>query len=167
MMSIISKEEALKLLEGSSKNAHSILVSKILRALAGEFGEDEDEWELVGLLHDLDYDLVQGDMSQHGIKASELLKGRLSERGLHAIKAHDHRAGVEPETLLDESLIFADSLAVFTEDQTIDATAETSEIEDELQEEAAIKPWISENILIYSGRKRISILQVLRRILDF
>lgn len=166
-MPTISKGEALKLLKGSSRYSHSILVSKVMRALAGIFGEDEGEWELVGLLHDLDYDLIQRDISQHGIKASNLLKGRLSKRGLHAIKAHDHRTGVEPETLLDESLIFADSLAVFTEDQPIDASAKASELEDMLREEATLKPWIIENILTYSSRKRISILKVLQMILDF
>jgi len=161
-MPTISKEEALQLLKGSSKYSHSILVSKIMRALAGKLGEDEDEWELVGLLHDLDYDLVQGDMSQHGIKASELLKGKLSERCLHAIKAHDQRTEVEPETLLDESLIFADSLAIFARDQHIDASADTSKIEDALRKEAVVKPWISENILKYSDQFGISISQILQ-----
>ena len=166
-MSTVTKEEALQLLKGSSKYSHSIMVSKIMRALARRFGEDEDEWELVGLLHDLDYDLVHGDMSQHGVKASEMLKGKLSESSLHAIKAHDHRTGVEPETLLDESLIFADSLAVLMEDQAIDVSSEASEIEDALREEAAFKPWISENIFAYSSRRGISILQVLQTMLDF
>lgn len=161
-MPAITKDEALKLLEGSSKYPHSILASKIMRALAGRFGEDEDEWELVGLLHDLDYDLVRHDMSQHGVKASEMLKGRLPERGLHAIRAHDHRTGVKPETLLDESLIFADSLAVLMEDQSLDASTKASEIEEMLREEAAVKPWISENIRSFSGRKRISISQMLK-----
>ena len=161
-MPTISKEEALQLLKGSSKYSHSILVSKIMRALAGKFGEDEDEWELVGLLHDLDYDMVQGDMSQHGIKASELLKGKLSERGLHAIKAHDHRTVVEPKTLLDESLIFADSLAIFMEDQPIDSSSEASEIEDALRKEAVVKPWILKNVLKYSGQFEILIKQILQ-----
>jgi len=166
-MSTITKDEALKLLEGSSKYSHSILVLKIMRVLARRFGEDEDEWELVGLLHDLDYDLVQGDMSQHGIKASEALRGKLSERSLQAIRAHDHRTGIEPKTLLDESLVFADSLAVFAEDHPFDASADTSVIEDELREEAKVKPWISDNILSYSDRRKISILQILQTILDF
>ena len=161
-MPTISKEEALKLLEGSSKYSHSILVSKIMRALAGIFGEDEDEWELVGLLHDLDCDMVQGDMSQHGIKASELLNGKLSERGLHAIKAHDHRTVVEPETLLDESLIFADSLAIFMKDKPINPSSEASEIEDALRKEAAVKPWISKNVLKYSDQFEILITQILQ-----
>ena len=161
-MPTISKEEVLKLLEGSSKYSHSIIVSKMMRALAGIFGEDEDEWELVGLLHDVDYDLVHWDMSQHGIKASDLLKGKLSERALHAIKAHDHRTGVEPETLLDESLIFSDAMAVVAADQHIDASADTSKIEYALRKEATVKPWISKNILKYSNKFGISISQILQ-----
>lgn len=161
MMPPISKEEAVKLIEGSSKYSHSILVSKIMRVLAKKFGEDEVEWELVGLLHDLDYDQVQGDMSQHGIKAADILKGRLSERSLHAIRSHDFRTGVKPETLLDESLIFADSIAILIEDQHINASTEALRIEEALQVESTRKPWITKNIITYTGRKRISVLQVL------
>lgn len=161
MMPPITKEEAVKLIEGSSKYTHSILVSKIMKSLAEKFGEDEFEWELVGLLHDLDYDQVQGDMSQHGIETADILKGRLSERSLHAIRSHDFRTGVKPETLLDESLIFADSLAVFIEDQHINASTEALRIEEALQVEAVRKPWITKNILTYTGRNRISVLQVL------
>lgn len=160
-MPTITKEEAVKLMEGSSKYTHSILVSKIMRALAEKFGEGEGEWKLVGLLHDLDYDQVQGDMSQHGIKAAEILRGRLSERSLDAIRSHDFRTGVKPETLLDESLIFADSLAVFVEDQHINASTKALRIEEALQVESTRKPWITKNILTYTGRNRISVLQVL------
>lgn len=155
-MPLISKEQALRLLEGSSTYSHSILVSKIMRVLAGEFGEVEFEWELVGLLHDLDYDLVRGDMSQHGVKAADILNGRLSERCLHAIRSHDHRTGIKPETIFDESLIFADSLAVLMEDQSINASAETSRVESALQKESIIKPWISENIFTYINKNKIS-----------
>lgn len=164
MMPTISKEKALKLMGASSKYSHSILVSKIMKVLAKKFGEDEVEWELVGLLHDLDYDQVQEDMSQHGIKAADILRGKLSERSLHAIKSHDFRTEVKPETLLDESLIFADSLAVFIEEQHLNASTEVLKIEDALQIESSIKPWITKNILPYASQNRISISQVLKLI---
>jgi len=101
-MVLASRGETLRLIEGSSKRYHSVLSAKLMRILARTFHEDEGEWELVGLLHDLDHDLVHGDMSRHGMVAAEMLKGKLSESCLHAIRAHDRRTGVEPQGILDE-----------------------------------------------------------------
>ena len=90
-----------------------------MKGLAERLGENRAKWELVGLLHDLDYDFVKGDMSKHGIIAARTLEGRLSEEGLYAIKSHDQRAGFTPRSLLDRSLIAADAIAIFIEDQGI------------------------------------------------
>jgi predicted hydrolase (HD superfamily) len=163
-MSRISWEEALKLIEGSSKYEHSVLASRIMKALTDIFHEDLGEWGLVGLLHDLDYDEVSGDMSRHGIVAAKMLEGRLSEGALHAIMAHDHRTGVRPESLLDESLIYADSLAVLMEDQALDASADAPTLDRALRDESEEKPWIRDNILSYSERRRVSVSQILRRL---
>ena len=54
----ISVEEAIKLIEGSSKYEHSQLVSRIMKNLAKHFDNSEQIWVLVGLLHDLDYDRI-------------------------------------------------------------------------------------------------------------
>lgn len=163
-MSRISWEEALKLIEGSSKYEHSVLASRIMKALADIFHEDLGEWGLVGLLHDLDYDEVRGNMSRHGIVAAKMLEDRLSEGALHAIMAHDHRTGVRSESLLDESLIYADSLAVLMEDQALDASADATKLNRALRDESEEKPWIRDNILSYSERRRVSVSQILRRL---
>lgn len=68
---MISKEEALHEVERTSRFQHALIASAIMRKLAQKLGENEGSWELVGLLHDLDYDLVQGDMTKHGVVASE------------------------------------------------------------------------------------------------
>jgi predicted hydrolase (HD superfamily) len=163
-MPSITRDEALKLIEGSRKHAHSQLASSIMRALAKFFYEDPDEWELVGLLHDLDYDQVRGEMSRHGIVAAEMLRGRLSEGALHAIMAHDHRTSVRPESLLDESLIFADSLAVLMEDQALYASVDESALDRALRDESEEKPWIGDNIRSYCERRGVSVPQILRRL---
>lgn len=160
-MTTISLDEALRMVSGSSKFDHSVLVSKIMKILAVELGEDAVEWEIVGLLHDLDYDLVQGDRSLHGIRASELLRGKLTDRGLHAIKAHDHRTGLKLETLLDESLRFADSLAIFTEDQEFPFSEDMRSLEGKLQQETQIKPWITKYISKYRALNRIALEKIL------
>jgi hypothetical protein len=112
---MISRAEALRLVRSTSKYEHVLMVSVMLRGLAKYFGANEREWELVGLLHDLDYDEVRGDMSQHGVVTSARLKGRLPTNCLHAIEAHDYRTGFEPRSRLDKALIATDSLAVLIE----------------------------------------------------
>lgn len=160
----ISKEEALRLIEGSSKRSHSVLSARLMKALAKILQENEDEWELVGLLHDLDYDLIQGDMSRHGIMAAEMLKGKMTERSLYAIKSHDHRTGVKPINLLDVSLILADSIAVLMEDQAIKALVDGAAIDRALGEESKTKPWIKENIVKFCCQLDISVIQILQNL---
>jgi len=90
---------------------HMIAVSAIMRGLARKFGEDEETWGLTGLLHDIDYEKVGGDMERHGLVSAEMLEGRLPENCLHAIKAHNERVGIKAESLLDKSLIAADAVS--------------------------------------------------------
>ena len=145
-MSNISKEEALQMISASSKLAHSILVSKIMVRLAEQLREDADEWEIAGLLHDLDYDLVQDDPSQHGVKAAAILDGKVSKEVLRAIMAHDHRTGQKAVTLLDRALVFSDSLTMLIEDQSLDRDSDEEEITEAILLEAKTKPWIPQII---------------------
>lgn len=160
----MTREEALKLIEGSSRYAHSILVSSIMIALAEEFLEDKDDWGIVGLLHDLDYDSVLGDMSRHGTLAAEMLEGKLADDALHAIRAHDLRTEVKPRGLLDESLIFADSLAVLMEDQVLGTSEDISALELALKEESQRKPWVSETIQAYCRRRNVVVPRILQKL---
>ena len=145
-MSNISKTEALQMISESSKLAHSTLVSKIMVRLAEHLREEEDEWEIAGLLHDLDYDLVQDDPSQHGIKAAAILDGKVSKEVLQAIMAHDHRTGQKATTLLDKALKFSDSLAILIEDQSLDHDSDEEEIAEAITLEVTTKPWIPQII---------------------
>jgi putative nucleotidyltransferase with HDIG domain len=142
---LISKAEALKLIMGSSKYSHSLFTSAIMGKLAERLGEDEKKWELVGLLHDLDYDLVKDDMSKHGILASNTLKGKLSEDCLFAIKRHDHRTGFKPQSKLDKAIIIADSLVNLIEG--IEKNVNIKWIEKEIKKVCIKKPWLKENLL--------------------
>lgn len=145
-MSNISKAEAQQMISDSSKLAHSTLVSKIMVRLAEHLREDAAEWEIAGLLHDLDYDLVQDDPSQHGIKAAAILDGKVSKEILQAIMAHDHRTGQKAITILDRALIFADSLAILIEDKSLDHDSDEEEIAEAMSLEAKTKPWIPQII---------------------
>jgi len=143
---MISKEEALHLVERTSKRQHALLTSTIMCKLAQRLGEDEKGWEIVGLLHDLDYDLVRGDMAKHGVVAVEILADKLPYESLYAIKSHDYRTGFKPRSRMDIALILADTLSIIVE--RVDTSGELSiqRIEGEIERISAERPWYKNNL---------------------
>ena len=146
-MELISREEALKLVRKTSKYSHALVVSFIMGGVAERLGEDRGKWEVVGLLHDIDYDIVSGDMTKHGVAATEILKGRLPEDCLYAIKSHDHRTGFKPESRLAKSLVIADSLAVVIEKTGSDRTLSVEELEAGVERVSVEGPLLKMNLL--------------------
>lgn len=76
----VSKENNIK---------HMIAVGAIMRVIATRLNEDANKWELVGILHDIDYEVCAGP-ADHTIKAKELLKGVVEEDVIEAIMAHNY-----------------------------------------------------------------------------
>ena len=112
---MISRDEALALLAENHVQAgllqHSIASEAVMRALAREFGEDEELWGLTGLLHDVDYPATMQEPQRHGLAAGELLAGRLPEEALTAIRAHNgEMTGVMPQSRLDHALRCAETV---------------------------------------------------------
>ena len=74
----ITYEKAKKILEEYIKDPitrmHCLESEMIMRALARHFGENEEEWGIIGLLHDIDWELTKTDTKQHCIKCVEILK---------------------------------------------------------------------------------------------
>ncbi|MDD4351863.1 MAG: lysine--tRNA ligase [Candidatus Gracilibacteria bacterium] len=74
----ISYQEALglakKYLTAQTSFLHSREAELVMRGLAKKLGQDEELWGIAGLLHDLDWDLVKGDDSQHCVKIKEIAK---------------------------------------------------------------------------------------------
>ena len=90
---------------------HMLATEAIMRALARRFGEDEEEWGLTGLLHDIDVELTQGDMSSHSKLGSDLVRELGASAAMaHAILCHNERHSVACETKLDKALFCADPL---------------------------------------------------------
>lgn len=160
----ITESEAHRLLEGSSKFFHSILVGRLMEVLAPGFGAVSQDWSIVGLLHDLDHDLTENEPSLHGHKAAEMLAGKLSDASIHAIKAHDYRSGVKPVTVLDRALIFADNLAILIENQGIKTPCTPTVLFDAVRNECQNKPWIAENVLGFAEREGLAIWDVVNKI---
>lgn len=99
---MITREEALNLLKKYVKNdkiiKHCLAVEAIMRGLARELGEDEELWGLVGLLHDIDYELTGKDLSKHGLKSMEIVEGKLPREAIEAIGAHNEHNGFKPSS---------------------------------------------------------------------
>jgi len=113
---MLSRADALKLLEENVKDRkivlHMIAVGAIMKRLARYFGEDENLWELVGLLHDIDYERTKDDPSKHGLIAEEILGSLVSKDILRAIKSHNYEnTGFEPKTRMEKALIASDAVS--------------------------------------------------------
>jgi len=68
---------------------HSRESEVVMRALAERLGEDQEAWAIAGLLHDLDWELVQTDVNEHGVKVQELLRSEsVSEELISVIVSH-------------------------------------------------------------------------------
>ncbi|MFA6106730.1 MAG: HDIG domain-containing metalloprotein [Patescibacteria group bacterium] len=53
---------------------HLIESEAIMRALARHFKEDEEKWGIVGLLHDIDWDLTKNNTKEHCVRCVRILK---------------------------------------------------------------------------------------------
>ncbi len=90
---------------------HSLAVEAIMRALARHFGEDPEKWVLAGLLHDIDYEKVKEDLSQHSLIGAKMLEELGFDKGIcQAVKVHNEAHGIAPETLLEKALFVIDPL---------------------------------------------------------
>lgn len=93
---------------------HMLAVESAMRAYARKFGEDEQLWGTVGLLHDFDYERWPNP-PDHPLKGSEILKSRgYPEVVIYAIKSHaDYLTDCPRLSLLDKALYACDELCGF------------------------------------------------------
>ena len=92
---------------------HALAVEACLRAYARKFSQDEDQWGVVGLIHDFDYEIYP-NAPDHPLKGSEILKERgFPEEFRRAILGHADYTGVPRDTQLAKVLFACDELAGF------------------------------------------------------
>ena len=92
---------------------HALSVEACMRAYARKWGEDEEKWGIVGLLHDFDYEMYPTP-DQHPEVGAKILK----EEGyppdvIYAIRSHAEYLGLERKNLMDKTLYAVDELAGF------------------------------------------------------
>ena len=111
----MTREEALDSIKANIENQnmvkHMLATEAVMRALARRFGEDEEEWGLTGLLHDIDVELTEGDMHTHSKLGADLARELgANEAMVHAILCHNPTHDIPLETKLDKALFCADPL---------------------------------------------------------
>lgn len=135
----MTRDEAYKLmcemLQNKNLQKHGLAVEVIMRALCNYLRErqpkqtpevnletsgvsdvdefNEEEWAIVGLLHDADYELVEKDPSRHTLVTEEKLReiGGVSERIINGVKAHHDLVKPNRENLMEKSVYAADELS--------------------------------------------------------
>ncbi len=114
---IRNREFCLSILKEYTKSEsllkHAYAVETCVRAYAKKFGEDEEYWGNVALLHDFDYEMFP-TAEEHPFKGSEILKEKgFDETFRNAILSHAEYSGVPRNTLLEKTLFACDELAGF------------------------------------------------------
>jgi putative nucleotidyltransferase with HDIG domain len=117
MSFVPNRDDAWRLLTEYTKSEsllkHAMAVEAAVRGYARKFGEDEESWGLVALLHDFDYERWPS-LEEHPFRGSEILRERgYPEWAIRAILSHADYSGVTRESLLEKTLFACDEMAGF------------------------------------------------------
>lgn len=120
-METIAREEAFKLLTKYNKDPfhiqHALTVEAVMKWYAKKLGyaEDMEYWGIVGLLHDIDFELYP---AEHCLKALEMLKeAGVSNDVIHAVCSHGYGITVECGVTIDVEPIHEMEKVLFAADE--------------------------------------------------
>ncbi|PKP11554.1 MAG: hydrolase [Bacteroidetes bacterium HGW-Bacteroidetes-4] len=109
-----NRQQAFELLLSYNKTSglikHALAVEATMRHFARHFGEDEELWGIIGLIHDLDYEKYP---DQHCQMTEKILReNHWPEAHIRAVMSHawETCTEVKPETLLERTLYTIDEL---------------------------------------------------------
>jgi len=109
-----TREDAFNLLSEFTKTdsliKHGLSVEGVMRYFAKKNNEDVEKWGIVGLIHDMDYEMYP---EEHCVKAREIMEERgWPEEYIRAVQSHGYGlcVDVKPETLLEKTLYAIDEL---------------------------------------------------------
>lgn len=110
----MNREQALEILKKYNKEGfhirHALTVEGVMRYFAKELNEDVEYWGIVGLLHDVDFELYP---EEHCKKCIELLReDNVDEEIIHSICSHAYGicSDVKPEHIMEKILFATDEL---------------------------------------------------------
>jgi predicted hydrolase (HD superfamily) len=99
--------------KSESLRKHALAVEAAVRGYARAFGADEDEWGLVALLHDFDYERYPTAENHPFRGCEELARLGYPEWVTRAILSHASYSGVARESRLEKTLFACDEMAGF------------------------------------------------------
>lgn len=113
----LSRENAWNVLteytKSESLQRHARAVEAAVCGYARRFGEDEEIWGVVALLHDFDYEQYP-DLTDHPFRGAEILRERgCPEFVIRAILSHGEHTNTPRETRLEHALFACDEMAGF------------------------------------------------------
>jgi len=147
--------DALNLMHEYTKSdalrKHMYAVEDAMRAYARKFGEDEEKWAIIGILHDFDYEMYP-TIPDHPLKGSEILKSKGYPDDIrNAILGHATFSGVPRESQMakvlyacDEICGFISAVAVIRPNKIMDL--EISSVKKKLKDKAFAKNVSREDI---------------------
>jgi len=117
MEKTMDREQAWNLMteytKSDSLRKHMLSVEAAMRFYAKIFGEDEEKWGIVGLLHDFDYE-QNPSLEDHPFVGVKILEEKgYPEEIRRAVLAHAEHTGVVPETPMEKSVFAVDELTGF------------------------------------------------------
>ncbi len=117
MDALLTRDAAWALLtewiKSESLRKHALAVEASVRGYARQFGEDEDAWGFVALLHDFDYERYQTP-ADHPFRGCEELQRRgYPDWVMRAILSHADYSGVPRESKLEKTLYACDEMSGF------------------------------------------------------
>jgi len=99
--------------KSESLRRHALAVEAAMRAYARKYGQDEELWGTVGLLHDFDYERFP-EYPDHPMKGSEILKEKgYSDEIRTTILSHVPATQVPRDSLMAKTLFACDELCGF------------------------------------------------------
>jgi putative nucleotidyltransferase with HDIG domain len=111
---IPTREQALNLFKkynnSESLYKHALSVEAVMRYMAGKSGEDEEKWGIIGLIHDLDYEMYP---DQHCKMTEKILReNQWPEDWIRAVLSHGWglATDVEPQSKLEKTIYAIDEL---------------------------------------------------------
>ena len=110
----MKREETLAIIHEFIKNEnlirHMLAVEAAMRFYARKYGEDEELWGVVGLLHDFDWE-IHPDLERHPQAGAAILRQRgVPEDIIRAVLSHADHTGVPRESRMEKALFACDEL---------------------------------------------------------
>ena len=115
-MKNLNREEALELLKEYNKDKfhikHALTVEGVMKYFAEKlgYGEEKEFWGIVGLLHDLDFEMYP---DEHCLKVQKIMREKeIDEKLIHAVASHGYNLTVDikPEHEMEKILYATDEL---------------------------------------------------------